>query len=303
MSQTTGRATTENRRSLSMLAAGAIVGIVMAAVGFIDAKGQSTLPEGVVAQVNDKYIGEEKYLTVLNGLAADKRAEITREDRAYILERLIEEELLVQRSLELGMLNSDTVVRNALVQAMIGSVIAERAGEEVSEERLRSFYEDNIDFFVLPDRLHVRQIVFRARPRSGDNREDGFEQALARAKQTHRQLEQGIPYQTVARHYGDETAIDIPNTLLSPNKLREYIGPTLLEASMKLEPGAMSKPLETPSGYAILYMVDRKGSKEQGFETVRKQVEAEYRKRWDDRALREYVEQLKEWAQIKRGAI
>jgi parvulin-like peptidyl-prolyl isomerase len=270
-----------------MLAAGAIVGIVMAAVGFIDAKGQSTLPEGVVAQVNDKYIGEEKYLTVLNGLAADKRAETTREDRAYVLERLIEEELLVQRSIELGMLDSDTVVRSALVQAMIGSVIAEGAGEEVSEERLRSFYEDNIDFFVLPDRLHVRQIVFRARPRSGGEREDGFEQALARAKEAHRQLDQGIPYQTVARYYGDETAIDIPNTLLSPNKLREYIGPTLVEASMKLEPGATSKPLETPSGYAILYMVDRKKSKEQGFETVRKQVEAEYRKRRDDRALRE----------------
>jgi parvulin-like peptidyl-prolyl isomerase len=286
-----------------MLATGAIAGIVMAAVGFIDVKGQSALPEGVVARVNDKYIGEEKYVAVLNGLTADKRGEITREDRAYILERLIEEELLVQRSMDLGMLDSDTVVRSALVQAMIGSVIAERAGEEVSEERLRSFYEENFNFFVRPGRLHVRQIVFRASPRGGENREDGFEQALARAKEAYKQLEQGIPYQTVARDYGDESAIDIPNTLLSPNKLREYIGPTLLEASLKLEPGTMSKPLETPSGYAILYMVDQKESKEKGFEAVRKQVEAEYRKRRDDRALREYVEQLKEWAQIKRAVI
>jgi parvulin-like peptidyl-prolyl isomerase len=286
-----------------MLAAGAILGIAMAAAGFIDVKSQNIVPEGVVAQVNDKYIGEEKFITVLNGLAADKRAEITREDRAYILERLIEEELLVQRSVELGMLDSDTVVRNALVQAMIGSVIAERAGEAVPEARLRSFYEDHIDFFDLPDRLHVRRIVFRVRSKSGDNREQGFEQALVRAKEAYSRLKQGVPYQTVARSYGDETAVEIPNTLLSPNKLREYIGPTLLEASLKLEPGGISKPLETPSGYAILYMVDRKDGREQRFEIIRKQVEAEYRKRRDDRALREYVEQLKEGAQIKRAVL
>lgn len=302
MGQNTKEPVTDNRRSLRMLAVGAVAGMVMAAAGFIDSKGKNALPDGVVARVNDKCISEERYSTVLKGLASDKRAELTDQDRAYILERLIEEELLVQQSLDLGMLDSDTVVRNTLVQAMIASVVAEEAGEEVSEARLRAFYEKNHDFFVLPDRLHIRQIVFRARPGSRGNSEDGFQEALAKAREAYNQLEQGLPFQAVARRYGDETVIDLPNTLLSPNKLREYLGPTLLEACMRLTPGEMSQPLKAPSSYRILYMVNRKNNKEQDFETLRNQVEAEYRKRRDDSALREYIEQLKEWAQITRIA-
>ncbi len=294
--------TNENRRSLLILAAGAIVGIMMAAAGFIDLTGKREFSEDIIAKVNDKYINKEKYNAILNGLATDKRAKITDKDRAYVLERLIEEELLVQRGIELGLLDSDIVVRSNIVQSMIASVIAEVAGEEISESKLKSFYKENVDFFVVPDRLHVRQVVFRAST-GNDNKEDGFEKALIRASKAFDEFEKGIPYYTVLKRYGDATAIDIPNTLLPPAKLREYIGPTLLKASMTLQSGQISKPIKTSGGYRILIMVDRKNQKEQNFDTIKKEVEAEYRKQRDDRALREYIERLKDWADIKRAEI
>ncbi len=67
----------------------------------------------------------EAYERVLAALAADSRNPVDDADKRRLLDRLIDEELLVQRGLELGLASSDGAVRKAVAGAMIESIVAE----------------------------------------------------------------------------------------------------------------------------------------------------------------------------------
>ena len=79
------------------------------------------------AKIEDTSIPMEKYLFQLEGLAKDKRSPITQKDREYVLERMIEEELLIKRAIDLGMLDNNPMARGTIVQQMIKTIISENA--------------------------------------------------------------------------------------------------------------------------------------------------------------------------------
>ena len=59
------------------------------------------------ARVGGAEISKEKYLLQLDGLNLDKRAPLNKEDKAFVLERMIEEELLIQRAKDLGLFTKE----------------------------------------------------------------------------------------------------------------------------------------------------------------------------------------------------
>src|SRR5512134_2842951 len=114
-------------RARWLLAAGTAAGIVLAALGLVRG---ATLPgsglaPGEVARVNDVPIRAEDLERLVAALEADKRSPLEDADRARILERLVEEELLVQRAVEIGLVQSEPGVGKALVQALIDAIVAE----------------------------------------------------------------------------------------------------------------------------------------------------------------------------------
>ncbi len=289
-----------NRRSLIILAVGAVIGLVLAIAGFIDLNKKAELPDGVIARVNDVNITIEKYQTLIKYLSESKRRELTEKDHAYLLERLIEEELLVQRGTELGMIESDNVVRNTIVKAMIKTIRIDTASEDISTEKLISFYEDNSDFFKSSERFQIRQISFHA---GSDIPDKTFEKTLNKAQRAYEALTKGHPFKSVKNRYGDQSIIEVPDSLLPAGKVREYLGTGLFAEVEKLKPGRFTRPVKTVNGYSILLLVRHENPGKQKFETIRDQVEAEYRKKRDDEALRNYLDHLKDWADIKRGQI
>ena len=130
------------RRARIILGVGAAIGIMLAAAGAFapSGPGAGALPTDAIARVNKKTIRTEEFARAL--LTRDKGNEITDEDRARVLNRLIDEELLVQRGTELGIIDSDRAVRKAISTAMIQTIVAESSSKQPSEDDLRAFYED-----------------------------------------------------------------------------------------------------------------------------------------------------------------
>jgi hypothetical protein len=140
-----------NRRALVLLATGGMVGILLGVAAAVHNERGSdvgTLPHAAIALVNGRLIREEEYTRAVAMLASDKRTAITDEDRVHVLNRLIEEELLVQRGIENGLVDSDRAVRKAITQAMLASIVAESASAQPSEDDLRAFYEKNPSLFT-----------------------------------------------------------------------------------------------------------------------------------------------------------
>src|SRR5438552_17670178 len=122
-----------DRRALWLLAMGSMVGILLGVVvASHKSSSAATLPDGAIASVNGKPIREEDYARAVALVEHDKRAEITDEDRVRVLDRLIEEELLIQRGIAVGLVDSDRAVRKAITQAMLASIAAESAGAQPS---------------------------------------------------------------------------------------------------------------------------------------------------------------------------
>ncbi len=280
------------RRARVALALGAAAGLALAVTQLLVVEGEG-LPADLVATVNGVPIRRQTWERTLAGLVSDRRNPMTDEERARALDRLIEEELLVQRGLELGLARLDRRVRSDLVHAMIESVLADVADREPSRSELARFHRENADYFTAPGRLRVRQVVVQA-----DGRRSA-EEALSRARQATARLRAGEPLETVAHELGDPELPPVPDDLLPPTKLREYLGPTPLRAVLELEPGQVSDPVRSSSSFHVLLLVERESERIPPLEEIEHEVRAELRRRVGDRALREYLEELRRQADVR----
>lgn len=283
-----------NRRPLVLLALGIAVGALMAAAGLLVADDRdAALPGDAAARVNGELIRRDDYDRLLAALAGDRRNPIDDAQRQLVLDRLIEEELLIQRGLELGLAQLDTRVRKDLTMAMIDSVVADVRDLTPTDDELRTFYTDNAASFAQAGRYRVRQIWCRAATLA-----DG-DAAYRRARDAGDRWRAGEAYETVKAELGDEEISPIPDSLLPPTKLTDYLGPTALRTVLELQPGQVSEPIRSSTGYHVLQLVERGAATVPDFESVREQVAAEFRRRRADDALRSYLDDLRARAEVE----
>lgn len=276
------------RASQRWLAVGAATGLVVAAIGVIgDRPAGDALPAGAVARVGDALIRSEEYDRLVAGLASDRRSPVDGKLRRHVLNRMIDEELLVQRAVELGLVDVDRRVRANLTSAMIQSVVDDADEVEASERELSVFYRDHAEFFTAPGRLRVRQIFFRSRSDALGSGEERAEAALAA-------LSAGQSFESVRSEFGDREISPLPDTMLPALKLREYIGPTALRSAMGLEVGEVSDAVQSGTGVHLLLLVEREPARTPPLDEIVEQVRSEWRRRQGDRALRSYLDGLRD---------
>jgi parvulin-like peptidyl-prolyl isomerase len=284
--------------SISFLVLGAGLGVGLAAAGLVTS-GRGVAPllaDNAVARVNGEPIRIEDYQLVLTALAQDKRDPLAEADRQRVLDRLIDEELLVQRGLELDMPRRDSRVRKDLTAAVIDAVVTEVGDAQPSEDELQRFYDEHRDFFTAPGRLRVRQVFCRVA--SGAE----ASAALDRAQQAVRRLRAGEDFATVRIACGDREPLPLPETPLPPAKLVEYLGPTAARAALSLDVGAVSEPARSSGGWQVLQVVEREPDTVPPLAEIKSQVAAEFRRRAGERALRAYLDDLRARAQITRAS-
>jgi hypothetical protein len=278
-----------------VLALGAGLGIAVAASGLFASGGARgrALPPGVVVRVNDALVRRDDYERSVNALERDRRDGAGPEERRYVLDRLIDEELLVQRGLELGLARQDGRVRRDLTAAVIDAVVAEHEDARPGDAELDAFYERERDFFARPGRLRVRQVWCRA--------DQGADATAAeeRARQAADRLRAGEDPATVRAALGDEDVAPPPDALLPPAKLLEYLGPTALHTALDLEAGAVSDPVRSATGYHVIQVVEREEEWVPPRTEIADEVLAEYRRRAGERALRAYLDGLRARAEIQ----
>ena len=54
-------------------------------------------------------------------------------------------------------------------------------------------------------------------------------------------------------------------------------------------------------GYKIIYLIERRDALPPEFNQIKDRVKSEYQKRKDDQALRNYLDNLKNWYEIERN--
>lgn len=266
------------------LVVGLLSGLIAALFSVLVPDFQTQSSVGVVARVNGADISREKFLGHLQSLSSDKRETITSDDADYVLERIIEEELLVQRGLEVGLAENDKRTRAAIINAMINMTTATAESTSPSDSELQAFFDEHHEYFTPTSRLRVRQLVVGNK---------------AHANQAYERLSRGEAFDVINRELGITVALRLPDTLLPLVKLREYLGPSAVKMLQAQRSGFISKPSKEGNHFRVLWLLEKENGELPLLAEVRDQVEGELVRRRGDQSLRDYLEWLKDRADIR----
>lgn len=255
----------------------------------------------IVAEVNGEVITKDEFYQ-----------ELLKAGGKQLLDRLIEQKLIQQAAKEKGVTVSDQQVQEKLdemkeqfggeasfqlymaqfgitedllkqdirnqllVEGILGPEI------EISEEEMKSYFEENKAMFDEPEQVRARHILVET--------EEKAQEVLAK-------LERGESFESLARQYStDEGTKDNGGDL-------GYFGRGVMvaefeEAAFSLKPGETSRPVKTQYGYHIIKVEDYKEARPAEFEEKKEEIEEALRQEKVASKMEEWLNELKEKANV-----
>jgi hypothetical protein len=269
------------RQTDGLLIAALALGVLIALFGLVES-GPSPLDAGTAALVNGTPISTDEYRSLL---VRRTREGSPVEELLGTLDDMIDEELLIQRALELGLLRRDSNVRVAVIQAMEKSILSEERGQIVTEEELEDFFARNAALFAEPLMLQLEEIVV-----APDVDADAIKAAL----------ERGETPGAIAAAHDAVTVIRLPPVPLSLEALRRRYPEELLT---RLDAAAEDEVLSYASqrGTHLVKVSGRVEAQVPAFEDVRISVLNELQMQRLDSAYEDYLAWLRQRAEVRRN--
>lgn len=267
-----------------LLIAGAVLGLGAAMWSALGVQEAVSRYGDAIAVVDGAPIPRSVYDTAIEGLASAKRNPLTEAEKRETLERIVDEELLLRRALELGLAETDPPSRKALVNAMLQFSIADSAKLEPTDSELRSFYAER-------PRLIAPQPLLTVKATSVASTEAD---RIAKLKSA---LDAGAPFDAAVAAAGVKPVL-LPGGPVIPSKIAEYAGATVRDVALSLEKGRTAGPVEIGRRVVFVHVVDRYDAPPPPLEDVREVVVEEWRKRKTEDAFEAYVKDLRSRARI-----
>jgi hypothetical protein len=248
---------------------------------------------GVVAIVNGQPISNVDYDLALRRIVDPQGQPVTDRDRQTAVDRAIDDELMIEYGLSLGMARHDPATRQALLSAVFTVERSRGSTRTPSDDELKRYYAQIRSLLQPTGKMRLRQIV--ARSRLASEREE----ARARAEDAVRRLRSGEPFEHVraaVETLGEKALPDIP---LSVEDLTKLVGPITVKRALELRPGQVSDVVGNDQVFRILQLVEQLPPEIPAFEEARDLVLLRYKDRAADDAFAAKLAELRGAAQIR----
>ena len=237
-----------------------------------------------IARVGEKEISRQRFEEIIKVLDDQSNSELTLEKKNLIRERLIDEELLIQRAIELDLVRNDSLVKGNVIQTMFQYIINSNELVEPSEAELREYFSKEKNYFSSGRRYKLKNYTFR-------NLDDA-ETAINLLNQS--------DLESFLKLVETESAIDLPNVFLTPQKIRDYLGPKVLDELPSLEKGGFSNIFEINEVPIIVICIDILLDNNPKFEEIAEQIKNKFIRDREDSLVKEYIENLRNFYEIEK---
>ena len=237
-----------------------------------------------IARVGEKEISRQKFEEIIKVLDDQSKSELTLEKKNLIRERLIDEELLIQRAIELDLVRNDSLVKGNVIQTMFQYIINSNELAEPSEAELREYFSKEKNYFSSGKRFKLKNYTFRN---------------LNDAETARNFLNQGN-LESFLKLVETENSIDLPNVFLTSQKIRDYLGPKVLEELPSLEKGGFSNIFEINQVPSIVICIDVLLDNNPKFEEIIEQIKSKFIRDREDFLVKEYIENLRNFYEIEK---
>ena len=258
-----------------------------------------------VATVNGESITEEQFLKYAINLGANLDSEEDINILELLLERMIEEELLVQRGIELSLHKNDIEVRKTIIQQVIAFIIQVEDAQP-DEEELINYFQKNINKYKPTELIHVNSIFVES------NNEGsillGSEYDFKSQKDLFDKIYSQLNFKSfseVKNEFNQPQIVELPNKTINLKDCRLYLNNKVCNEIILLENEEISQPIFYQNGYFIFQMIEKKRAEidDNFFEKVRDKVLFDYLNQKDDQKLIDYIKYLKNNADIKKYSL
>ena len=266
-----------------------IIGVLLVSQELFQSKSsnQYLRQQNAVALVNDMTISEDQYIKYISTLGIDVVDENDEELLEIVLEKMIEEELLLQKGIELELHKFDIQIRKAIIQQVIDSVLLQNE-EEVTEKELRENYENNKNKYQLSKLIHL-DIIFLNSQREEDIN------LLLEAINT-------IGFVESKKQFHQELFFSIPDRLISIKDCIQLLGTNICKDIFELNLNDISNPIKYENGSLVIQI--RNTNKDivdnDLFNRLYDKILFDFKNSEDDKYFKDYIQYLKENANIKR---
>ncbi len=237
-----------------------------------------------IARVGEKEISRQRFEEIIKVLDDQSKSELTLKKKNLILERLIDEELLIQRAIELDLVRNDSLIKGNVIQTMFQYIINSNELAEPSEAELRDYFNKEKNYFSSGRRYKLKNYTFRN----------------LRDAETARNLLNQSNLESFLKLVETENAIDLPNVFLTPQKIRDYLGPKVLEELPSLEKGDFSNIYLINEVPSMVICIDILFDNNPKFDEIIEQIKNKYIRDREDSLVKEYVENLRNFYEIEK---
>jgi parvulin-like peptidyl-prolyl isomerase len=272
------------RRSLVLLAIGALAGLAIAGYGLFTARGTATrsIPAEAIATVNGRLILRTDFVTQVQTQFGVPFAEATTAQRQRVLDDMVAEELMVQRGLDADLASYDPEVRQALVNGVELQIFADVLARQPTEQQLQEYYAKHKDKYVRDGIMQLRDLMIAA------SVQPASEGALHAGHKATKALRHGEPLDDVMKEFGlqdsrkllDSGHIDTGDVFDFSAKAR--LDPQVFAAAVKLNAGETSDPVVAPDGVHVVAMLKRDAPRQRVFSEVNNEVWTDLKKEAQD---------------------
>ena len=258
-----------------------------------------------VAIVNDVDITEDQFLKYAINLGADIEEEEDKEILELILERMIEEELLVQRGLELNLHTKDIQVRKELIQQVINFIV-KIENAELTDDQLENYFLENIKRYESNKKIKINTIFIKSLDPESQflGTEYDYKTLENKFNQIYADIE-NKSFSEAKNMHNQKTFFEVPTNLINIKDCKQYLGPTICKTLSSFEKDHISNPLFYQDGFYIIKLADNVRPKADSsfFEDMKDKVLFDYNNERDDNRLKDYIQYLKDNAEIKRYSL
>ncbi len=170
----------------------------------------------------------------------------TPEELRKLVDDQVREEIYFRQALAEGLDKEDILVRRRLVDRMIFLSETEKKAPDPTPEALRAWFDANPELFAVPKDLTFRQVFFSNQTRPNRAKEDAI---LARDS-----LRGKAADAPEIAAMGDPSDFAPAYQAMPPQQAAAIFGQTFADGLLGLPSGSWQGPLESPTGWHLVYV-------------------------------------------------
>ncbi|HUV77042.1 MAG TPA: peptidylprolyl isomerase [Desulfobacterales bacterium] len=165
---------------------------------------------------------------------------------------------------------------------------------KVSQKEVEDFYKNNPDMFNQSEQVKASHILIKVDTKADKSAKD---QANKKIKEIQKKLEDGEDFVALAKEYSEGPS-NVNGGDLGYFERGRMVKP-FEDVAFKLKPGEVSDMVETPFGYHLIKVVDKKPESVVSYENAKERIAQYLEQEKKEKALKRNIEDMRQKAVIK----